>query len=58
MDSHFGLHPIAIGQQFLLVIEQLLASLGGVFGVLALHNGVDGTGFLTEAAVDALGHVW
>jgi len=40
-----------------LVVQQLLSSLGGVLGIGRLDDGVDGTGLLAEAAVDALGHV-
>lgn len=40
-----------------LVVQQFLSRLGGVLGVGALNNGVDGAGFLAETAVDALGHV-
>lgn len=40
-----------------LVVQELFSRLGGVFGVGALDNGVDGAGLLAEAAVDALGHV-
>ena len=40
-----------------LVVQQLLARLGGVLGVGALDDGVDGARLLAEAAVDALGHV-
>lgn len=34
-----------------------LLTLGGIFGVRALNDGVDGARLLTETAVDALGHV-
>lgn len=44
-------------QQLLLVVKQLFSGLGGVLGVGALDNGVDGARLLAEAAVDALGHV-
>lgn len=40
-----------------LVIQQLFSCLGGVFGVWTLNDRVDRTGFLAEAAIDALGHV-
>ena len=48
---------IAIVQQLLLVVEQLLVGLGGELKVGPLHDGVDGASLLAEAAVDALGHV-
>ena len=48
---------VSVGQQLLLVVEQLDARLGGVLKVRALDNGVDRTRLLAEAAVDALGHV-
>ena len=48
---------VAVREQLLLVVQQLLARLGGVLGVGALDNGVHGTRLLAEAAVDALGHV-
>lgn len=40
-----------------LVVEKLFSRLGGIFGVGALDNGVNGARLLAEAAVDALGHV-
>lgn len=40
-----------------LVVEELFSRLGGIFGVGALDNGVNGARLLAEAAVDALGHV-
>ena len=40
-----------------LVVEQLLAGLGGVLGVGGLNDGVDGARLLAETAVNALGHV-
>jgi hypothetical protein len=48
---------VAVRQQLLLVVQQLLPRLGGVLGVGALDNGVHGARLLAEAAVDALGHV-
>ena len=48
---------VAVREQLLLVVQQLLARLGGVLGVGALDNGVHGARLLAEAAVDALGHV-
>src|SRR5690606_21206821 len=51
------LPAIAVGQQPLLVEQQLLAGVGGELGVRPLDDGVDGAGLLTQAAVDALDHV-
>ena len=48
---------VTVGEKLLLVVEQLLPGLHGVFGVGALDNGVHGARLLAEAAVDALGHV-
>jgi hypothetical protein len=48
---------VAVREQLLLVVQQLLPRLGGVLGVGALDNGVHGARLLAEAAVDALGHV-
>ena len=48
---------VTIIQQFLLVVQQLLVGLRGELEVGPLHDGIDRAGLLTEAAVDALGHV-
>jgi hypothetical protein len=48
---------VAVREQLLLVVEELLPCLHGVLGVGALHDGVHGARLLAEAAVDALGHV-
>src|SRR5690606_3554292 len=48
---------VAVGQQALLVVEQLLASLGGELEVGAVDVGADRAGLLAEAAGDALHHV-
>lgn len=52
-----GLPAVAIGQQLLLIVEQLLMvdDCGLVVG--PFDDGVDGTGLLAEATVDALGHI-
>lgn len=55
--SHSSATPQRALRQRTLVVEQLLARLGGVLGVGRLDNGVHGTRLLAEAAVDALGHV-
>jgi hypothetical protein len=54
-DSHLPL--ITVRQELFLVVQQLLVRLRGKLVVRTLHNGVHGTGLLTEPAVDALGHV-
>ena len=47
-----------VGESALLfVVDELLVGFGGELVVGSLDDGVDGTGLLTEAAVDALGHV-
>jgi hypothetical protein len=51
------LPTVSIGQQLLLVVEQLLMGLCGEFEVRTLHDGINRTSFSTVAAVDALGHV-
>jgi tRNA 2-selenouridine synthase len=48
---------VAVLQQALLVVEQLLASFGGELLVRPLDDGVHRAGLLAQAAVDALGHV-
>lgn len=54
---HGILPAIAVGQQFLLVVEKLLVGLGGELEIGALHDGVNGACLLAETAVNALGHV-
>ena len=54
-DGHFPL--VSVGQQLLLVVQQLFVRLCGELEVRTFHDGVHGTGFLAEAAVDALRHV-
>src|SRR5579871_4579567 len=48
---------VAVREQLLLVIEELLAGLGREFEVRTLDDRVDRAGLLAVAAVDALGHV-
>src|SRR6202008_3349859 len=48
---------VAVGQELGLVVQQLLARLGGELEVRPLDNRIDRAGLLAEAAVDALGHV-
>lgn len=57
VGCNLGLGTVTIGEQLLLVVQQLLARLGRVFCVLRLDNRVDRASLLAEAAVDALGHV-
>jgi len=57
VTSQLDLPLVAIGQELLLVVQQLLVCLCRVFVVGALNNSVDGTSLLTETAVNALGHV-
>src|SRR5262249_34633393 len=55
--GELGLPAVAVRQQLLLVVEELLAGLGGELEVRPFDNGVDRAGLLAEAAIDALGHV-
>ena len=48
---------VAIGQQLLLIVQELLVRFGGELKVGSLHDGIDGTGLLAVSTVDALGHV-
>jgi hypothetical protein len=48
---------VAVRQQLLLVIQELLVRFGGELEVGSLHDGIDGTGLLAVSAIDALGHV-
>src|SRR5579872_2728109 len=51
------LPAVAVREQLVLVVEELLAGLGREFEIRSFHDGVDRAGLLAEAAVDALGHV-
>src|SRR5689334_2195891 len=55
--GELGFPAVAIGEQLLLVVEELLAGLGGELEIGSLDDGVDRAGFLAEAAIDALRHV-
>eukprot|EP00235_Prasinoderma_singulare_P009573 CAMPEP_0119166340 /NCGR_PEP_ID=MMETSP1315-20130426/5788_1 /TAXON_ID=676789 /ORGANISM="Prasinoderma singularis, Strain RCC927" /LENGTH=207 /DNA_ID=CAMNT_0007159715 /DNA_START=158 /DNA_END=781 /DNA_ORIENTATION=- len=55
--GNLRLPPVAVGQQLLLVVQQLLVRLCRKLGVGALDNGVHGARLLAEPAIDALGHV-
>lgn len=57
VGGELGLPLVAVGQELLLVVQQLLARLGRVLDVGRLDDGVHGTRLLAEPAVDALGHV-
>src|SRR5260221_306930 len=52
-----GLPAIAVREQLVLVVEQLLARLGGELEIGTLDDRVDRAGFLAEAAIDAFRHV-
>src|SRR5258708_39604583 len=52
-----GLPAVAVGEQLVLVVKQLLARLGGELEVRALDDRIDRAGFLAEAAIDAFRHV-
>src|SRR6267154_2278845 len=52
-----GFPAVAVGEQLVLVVEQLLARLGGEFEVGALDDRIDRAGLLAEAAIDAFRHV-
>src|SRR6202012_1347058 len=48
---------VAVGEQALLVVVELLAALGGELEVRALDDGIDRAGLLAHAAIDAFDHV-
>ena len=52
-----ALPAVAVREQPLLVVVELLARLGGELEVRALDDGVHRAGLLAEAAIDALRHV-
>ena len=54
---NLGLPLVAVVQQFLLVVEQLLVCFRGEFKVGSLHDSIDRTGLLTKSTIDALRHV-
>src|SRR5207247_4062363 len=51
------LPTVAIREQLLLVVIQLLARFGGELEIRPFHDGIDRTGFLAQAAINALHHV-
>src|SRR5436305_2911289 len=52
-----GLPAVAIREQLFLVVEELLARLGGEFEIRALDDRIDRAGFLAIAAIDAFCHI-
>src|SRR4051812_1465954 len=52
-----ALPAVAVREQALLVVVQLLAGLGRKFEVRTLHNGIHRTGLLAQSAIDTLDHV-
>src|SRR5260370_30158555 len=52
-----ALPAVAIGEKFRLVIIELLAGLGREFEVRPLDDGINRTGLLAQAAIDAFHHV-
>src|SRR4051794_40272285 len=52
-----ALPAVAVRQQFVLVVIELLAGLRRKLEIRPLDDGVDRTGLLAEAAIDALDHV-
>lgn len=56
-SCQFRLPLVSVREELLLIIQKLLARLCRVLGVRALHDGIHGARLLTEAAVNALGHI-
>src|SRR3954447_12931947 len=54
----FALPAVAIRQQPVLVVVKLFARLRRELEIRPLDDGVDRAGFLAEAAIDALHHVY
>src|SRR6185437_16198071 len=52
-----SLPAIAIRQRLVLVVEELLARLGRELEIRPFDDGIDRSGFLAEAAIDALRHI-
>src|SRR5215467_11496207 len=52
-----ALPAIAVREQALLVVVELLAGLGRELEIRALHDGVDRAGLLAQPAIDAFHHV-
>src|SRR4051812_22473884 len=53
----FALPTVAVREQLFLVVEKLLAGLGGELQIRPLDNRIDRTGLLAIAAIDAFRHV-
>ena len=51
------LPAVAVREQLFLVVEQLLAGLGGELEIRPLDDRIDRAGLLAQAAIDALRHV-
>lgn len=54
---NFRLPLVTVGQELLLVVQQLLTGLGGIFSIGSLNNGINGAALLAVATVDTLGHI-
>src|SRR5215204_2099274 len=52
-----ALPAVAVGEQLVFVVIELVARFGGELEVRPLDDGVDRAGFLAKAAIDALHHV-
>src|SRR3954462_13044830 len=52
-----GFPAVAVRQQLVLVVEQLLAGLGGELQIWPLDDRIDRAGLLAIAAIDAFRHV-
>src|SRR3977135_2595533 len=52
-----ALPAVAVREQALLVVVELLAGLGCELEIRALDDGVDRAGFLAQPAIDAFDHV-
>src|SRR5687768_12547866 len=57
VGGKLGFPALAVREQLLLVVEELLSGLGRELEVRALDDRIDRAGFLAETAIDALGHV-
>lgn len=58
IGGDFGFPLVAVVEEFLLVVEKLLVRFRGKFEIRPLDDGIHGTRFLTESAIDTLGHVY
>src|SRR5262245_36190023 len=52
-----ALPTVAVREQALLVVVELLARFGGEFEIGSLDNRIDGAGFLAQPAIDAFHHI-